>query len=223
MSRGAYLALCVFMSALLACSKGPGEPLQKAEQPPSGGEKQSAPAETDSTPAPYYAFVPPHTRIAVRLNEALSTGKNKAGDTFTASLDESVVVDGKDIVPRGSPVTGKVVSAKASGRVKGLARIALTLTRIQIRGVDYPIHTAKLSFKARPTKKQDALKIGGGAGIGAAIGALAGGGKGAAIGAAVGGGAGTATVLATRGKEVGLAPEQKLHFELTRDLQVRFN
>src|SRR5438045_2774508 len=42
--------------------------------------------------------------------------------------------------------------------------------------------------------------IGGGAGLGAAIGAIAGGGKGAAIGALAGGGAGTATAAAT-GKE----------------------
>jgi uncharacterized protein YcfJ len=40
------------------------------------------------------------------------------------------------------------------------------------------------------TKRNSALRIGGGAGAGAAIGAMAGGGKGAAIGAIAGGGAG---------------------------------
>lgn len=43
----------------------------------------------------------------------------------------------------------------------------------------------------RHTKRNSAVRIGGGAAAGAAIGALAGGGKGAAIGAIAGGGAGT--------------------------------
>ena len=55
------------------------------------------------------------------------------------------------------------------------------------------------------SKKDDAVKIGGGAAAGAVIGGILGGGKGAATGAALGGGAGTGVVLATRGKEVGLA------------------
>ena len=62
--------------------------------------------------------------------------------------------------------------------------------------------------------------IGGGAGLGAAIGALAGGGKGALIGAGIGGGAGTGTVLATKGKEIHYSPETRLTFTLARSIEV---
>jgi hypothetical protein len=70
------------------------------------------------------------------------------------------------------------------------------------------------------TKKRDAAIIGGGAGLGAAIGAIAGGKKGAGIGAAVGGGAGTGTVLATKGKELNYPPETRLSFTLASPLEI---
>jgi hypothetical protein len=73
---------------------------------------------------------------------------------------------------------------------------------------------------AEATKKRDAAIIGGGAGIGAAIGAITGGGKGAAIGAAVGGGAGTGTVLATKGKEIRYGAETVLTFTLAGAVEI---
>ena len=60
----------------------------------------------------------------------------------------------------------------------------------------------------------DAAKIGAGAVIGAAIGAIAGGGKGAAIGAGVGGAAGTGDVLLTRGKPADIPVETRLTFRV---------
>ena len=58
------------------------------------------------------------------------------------------------------------------------------------------------------------------AGIGAAIGAIAGGRKGAGIGAAAGGAAGTGTVLASRGKPVEFPPESRLTFRLRAPITV---
>jgi hypothetical protein len=83
------------------------------------------------------------------------------------------------------------------------------------------VNATSLSFQAESTKKQDAAKVGIGAGIGAAIGAIAGGGKGAAIGAAVGAGAGTGSVLATRGKDVTLDPEDRHTFVLKSDFRLQ--
>lgn len=60
----------------------------------------------------------------------------------------------------------------------------------------------------------------GGAGVGAAIGAIAGGKKGAAIGAATGGGAGTGVVLATKGQEIHYGPETRLNFTLTNSVKL---
>jgi len=82
------------------------------------------------------------------------------------------------------------------------------------------IETKPYRAVAESTKKRDAAIIGGGAGLGAAIGAIAGGGKGAAMGAAIGGGAGTGTVLATKGKEIHYSPETRISFTLAASVQI---
>jgi hypothetical protein len=171
-------------------------------------------------PRPRVALIPAGTKLAIRLQDALDSGVNKTGDTFAAILDEDIDIDGNIAAPRGSAVTGKLVKVLRSGRVEGRAELAMTLNEIRVGNAAYPIATNTLTSVAESTKKQDAVKIGGGAGIGAAIGAIAGGGKGAAIGAAVGGGAGTAAVLGTRGKEVKYSSEQRLTFSLSGDLKV---
>jgi hypothetical protein len=63
-----------------------------------------------------------------------------------------------------------------------------------------PTSTRTAQVKKQRSLKQEALIVGGGAGAGAAIGAVAGGGKGAAVGALSGGVAGLVYDLLTRHK-----------------------
>ncbi len=83
-----------------------------------------------------------------------------------------------------------------------------------------PITTNTFAATADSQQKRDAGIIAGGAGVGAAIGAIAGGKKGAAIGAATGGGAGTGVVLATKGEEIHYGPETRLNFTLTNSVRL---
>ncbi|HEX5433211.1 MAG TPA: hypothetical protein VFY05_03150, partial [Candidatus Angelobacter sp.] len=80
------------------------------------------------------------------------------------------------------------------------------------------ISTRAWSEKGKSQKKRDAVAIGGGAGLGALIGAVAGKGKGAAIGAAVGAGAGTAGAALTGQKQIVLKAETPLRFVLNQPL-----
>jgi hypothetical protein len=169
-------------------------------------------------PAP--AIIVAGTSIPVRLSEALDSSKNRTGDKFEAILDSDLEVGDRVVIPRGAIVTGKVTEVVDSGRVQGLARMAITLSEIDVRGASYAIRTNTQSFEAKTSKKEDAIKIGAGAGVGAIIGAIAGGKKGAAIGAATGAGAGTGVVLATKGKDVELPTEEKITFRLEQDLRV---
>ena len=127
--------------------------------------------------------IPSGTRFRVALIDAVSSDKSRPGDSFMASLAEPIAVDGKTVLEMGTIIHGRVVDAKESGRVKGRATIELTLTDIARRnGQLLNIETKPYRAVAESTKKRDAAIIGGGAGLGAAIGAIAGGGKGAAWG-----------------------------------------
>ncbi|MGD0199732.1 MAG: hypothetical protein ABSD27_03170 [Bryobacteraceae bacterium] len=181
-----------------------------ALNPPSGA--QTAPPEPRQ---PHKVTIPAGTPIVVRLSEALSSDRNQAGDTFSAALDQPLVVDGFEIAARGARVEGKVVEAQPAGRVRGVSSLAVQLVRLHTAdGQDVTISTRRFAQEGGTSHGEDAKKVGVGAAIGAAIGAIAGGGKGAAIGAGVGGAAGAGTVAATRGKPTELAAEARLTFRL---------
>ena len=146
--------------------------------------------------------VPEGTELYLKLETPVSSETAQPEQSVRARVARPVVVAGMTVIPEGAPVTGTVVSAERSGRVKGRASLALRFNRVTVEKTPYTINTARIVREAEATKGEDATKIGIGAGAGAAIGAIAGGKKGAAIGAGIGGGAGTGAVLATRGKEV---------------------
>ena len=129
--------------------------------------------------------------IPVRLVDGLSSERNVPGDSFSATLDKELVVDGFVIAERGARVEGRVVASDRGGKVQGVAALAVALTRLHLSdGQTVSIQTDSFDKHAVATQQQDAEKVVGGAAIGAVIGAIAGGGKGAAVGAGVGGGAG---------------------------------
>jgi len=169
---------------------------------------------------PAMVQVPKGTAITIVLADSISTATNKAGDTFTGSLAAPLLVNGQTVAPRGAAVKGRVIDAKGSGRVKGTASISLALTSITAGQKSYAISTRAYSADADTTKKRDAGIIGGGGGVGAAIGAIAGGKKGAVTGAIIGGAAGTGAVLATKGKEVEFPSETKLTFSLDKAVEL---
>jgi len=130
------------------------------------------------------------------------------------------VIDGTTVLQKGTKVRGRVVGVEDSGRVKGLASIQLELTDIMQGDRMIAITTDTFGATADSSKTRDGEIIAGGAGIGAAVGAIAGGKKGAAIGAVTGGGAGTGVVLATKGKEIHYGPETRISFTLAKSVQM---
>ena len=165
-------------------------------------------------------MIPSGTILRLSLIDALDSDKSQAGDRFAGNLSENLVVNGATLLPRGTLLHGRVIDAVGSGKVKGLASIRLELTEIVQNKKTVAITTDTFVAQAEPTKARDAGIVAGGAGVGAAIGAIAGGKKGAGVGAIVGGGGGTGVVLATKGKEIHYGPETHLNFTLTNSVEL---
>ena len=165
--------------------------------------------------------IPAGTRLSLRMASTVSSRSSRVEDSVNATLRAPVVVNGITVLPTGAAVGGYVTEARRSGRVKGRARIGVRFNTVRAHGTRYNMRTTSIAREAPGTKKEDAAKIGIGAGAGAITGAIAGGKKGAAIGTAVGGGAGTGVVLATRGKEVALSRGTPVIVRLSEPLTIR--
>jgi hypothetical protein len=172
-------------------------------------------------PQPRSVTIASGTLLTVRLGETVSTERSRSGDSFSATLDQPLVVDGLVIAEKGARATGRIVDAVEAGRVKGLAHLSLELSSLMSSdGQKIEFRTARFEKEGPASKTQDGEKVGIGAAIGAAIGAIAGGGKGAAIGAATGGAAGGGVVAATRGKPAVLAAETRISFRVDQQVTV---
>ena len=163
---------------------------------------------------PKLETVPQGGIIEVRLDQALASNQNRPGDTFVASVARPVEVNGKVVIPEGTPVTGRVVYAHRSGRLRGVAQLRLTLDSLQMNRTSYELQTSAVGRHGGNHKKRNLALIGGGGGGGALIGAIAAGGKGALIGGPVGAGVGTAVAAFTGKKDFVLPAETRLSFRL---------
>ncbi len=188
-----------------------------ASVPPSAAPAPTAP----KAPAFRDITVPAGTALALTLKTTVSSESSTVNSPVRATLASAVVVDGIDVLPAGAELGGVVSDVAASGRVKGLAEVALQFTSIDVAGATHDLRTEPVVRRAEASKGSDAKKVGIGAGAGAALGALLGGGKGAAKGAAVGTAAGAGVVLATKGKDVRLEPGSELRTALTAPLTLR--
>ncbi len=192
----------------------PAAPSASAE-PPKPAFTPMKPKDPPKPAEPNSVTLSSGTTISVRLAQTLDSSKLEDGQSFQATLDQPLVVDGFVIAERGAAVEGRVVSSVQAGRVKGLAHLSIELTRLTTSdGQRVPIRTAAWEKEGEKDTRGDATKVAVGAGIGAALGAIFGGGKGAAAGAGAGGAAGAGTVLATRGKPVVLPAETRISFRL---------
>jgi hypothetical protein len=196
-------------------------PEQVAGAPATSTGAQSTGGSPTARSPDWPVIMPEGTSLAVRTASVLSTDVHRAGQFFTAYLDQPLILNGREVVPRGAEVTGMIVDSSKGGRVQGRATLGVRMTRLNLaNGGAVDISTNAFRTTAQGTKKKDAAKIGIGAGAGAVVGAVAGGRRGAAIGTAAGAGAGTGVVVATHGDPAVIPSETVLRFALSSPITV---
>ena len=221
----ASLSALSLLFALAGCQKNADQQQASATDPNSSSATPdsgaSRPAAREAAPRPRPIVVPAETVISVVLDEPVGSKISQPGQTFTASVREPVEVDGRVAIPKGARASGIVKDAKPAGRFKGGASLELTLTSIEIHGENYDVHTTAPNETSKGKGKRTAAMVGGGAGGGALIGGLAGGGKGALIGGLIGAAAGTGGAGLTGNRDITLAAETPLTFQLVEPLEIK--
>jgi hypothetical protein len=202
----------------------------------SGSDSASQPAPNRSEifrPAPPEPLPPPQpeprragvelpagTNLVVRMIDGVDSQVNRVGQTFAASLDEPVMLNGETVIVRGADVVVKLVDAKESGKLTGRSELTLDLVSVKVDGRMVDINTQTVSRESASRGARTAKVAGGTAAVGAIIGAIAGGGKGAAIGAGAGAAAGAGAEVVTAGQRVKIPSETRLTFVLDNAVRI---
>src|SRR5207302_4912819 len=206
--------------------------LVSAQQP--GGPPTDRPPAVPRPAAPPRApgqklTVPSGTRLAVVLENGISTRSAKAGDSLYFHTAFPVTQNNEVVIPVGSYLRGSLMESKRPGRVKGKGAFRLRLESLSLpNGYTVDLLAAPRSADTGGKETTDSEgKVAGPGGkgkdagtvatttaTGAGIGAIAGGGKGAGIGAGIGGLIGLGAVLLTRGPEAELPRGSTLDIEI---------
>ena len=132
----------------IACSR---QPAALASTPPESSSSQKSlsftPGSNPGGITPTHSLpssaLPRGTRLVVRLRSPLSSAAARPGDEFNAVLADPVVVRGETLLPSGAGVTGRVVSANASGE----PFLQLTLSSVELGGRSLDLHTSAVFIK----------------------------------------------------------------------------
>jgi hypothetical protein len=165
------------------------------------------------SPLPANATLLAGTLIPVRLVNTLDTSTTKTGDRFTATLNSNLMSGDVVVARRGAAVHGIVTKSEHARRLTGKSELQIALTDIVINGAAQPISTSGFQQKGASEGAKTARNTAGGAGLGAAIGAISGNaGRGAAIGAVSGAG----VSMIKKGQPIRLPSETLLEFSLSQ-------
>ena len=214
----ADVARIEFQSAAAAAAPSPKERVETRERPrlvhadpePAAPQSSSAGSLT----------IPSGTVLKVRMIDGVDSETSQLGQTFQASLDDPIMIDGQTVVPRGADIVAKLVEDKQSGKISGRTELTLDLVSMRVNGRMVDLTTEEVTTASGSRGAKSAKVIGGAAAVGAILGGILGGGKGAAIGATSGAGAGGAVQVLTKGQRVKIPAETRLSFTLQNSVSI---
>ena len=157
-SHADRLAVVLLMLSLIcACGRptidsgGSASNSADSQKLPFDRQPRSIGISPSQSPIPSATKLPEGTPIPIRLRSVLSSASAHAGDSFTATVDEPVVIDGQTLIDRGTPATGRVLEAKPSANSLGRALVPgylrIVLVSLNIGGTRVMIETSSIFAK----------------------------------------------------------------------------
>jgi hypothetical protein len=151
----AVLVLVIMAGFILACARQPGIPndasasADTSQAVPFDRAPHSDRISSSKSAVSTIGKLPEGTLITIRLLTPISSASSNTGDTFECALDDPIAIGDQIAVPRGTVATGRVLAAKAAGRVNDPGYLRITLLSLNIDGKRNPIETSSLFAKSR--------------------------------------------------------------------------
>ncbi|SRR5208337_3185308 len=151
--RHRIAVVLLMLSFICACGRPPADNAANSDlqKLPFDREPRSTGISPSQSLIPSTTKLPEGTPIPVRLERALSSASWHAGDTFKATVDEPVVIDGQTLIARGTPATGRVLEAKPSatslGRSSEPGYLRIVLVSLNVGGRLVMIETSSIFAK----------------------------------------------------------------------------
>jgi hypothetical protein len=211
---GSVMVKSVSLAVLFCISVAPFVQAESAE----GGEQ---------------ATIPASTVLHCRISQTLTTKLNYQNDPFTANVSEPVMIGGREVIPVGAIIEGRIMHLERPGRVKGVGQMRLSLERLTLPDgrsfrlsatlmSAYGAENAKVvgsegTVKGPSSRGAEMLEIAGGSIIGLAVGAVA---SHPLVGMTLGGTVGFVDHVRHRGKDLTIPTGTQLNYELMRALDL---
>jgi hypothetical protein len=99
------------------------------------------------------------TPLTVHVETPLSSMRSRPGSSFTALLDEPLLVSGHVVAPKGSVMKGKILEAKPSEPADEAGYLRLTLAAISLGGKTWPLQTSHVFLKGATYERESVVPV----------------------------------------------------------------
>jgi hypothetical protein len=177
--------------------------------------------------------VPGGTVLHCRISQTLTTKLNYQNDPFMATVSEPLMIGGREVIPVGATIEGRIASLERPGRVMGVGQMRLSPERLTFPdGRSFPMGATLMSaygadnakvvgsegtLKGPSSRPAEIGEIAGGSAVGTIIGIIA---SHPLVGMVLGGTAGFVDRVRRRGKDLSIPSGTQLNYQLTRSLDI---
>ncbi len=157
MNAIARFVVLILLALPVACARQPQPPGVSDENGSGSVDERKLPFDQradsrgiapTSSLVPTPQDLPAGTPVTVRLRSSISSGTAHPGDPFQAVLDDPIILQGRTVLPTGTPITGEVVGVNRSATAHAPAYLRLTLISLSLNGKDVALQSSSLFTKA---------------------------------------------------------------------------